>query len=113
MAFTTKHYRQLAEVIKDLPTNEVRSVGRPGVMPYVALHYLSVLDALCTKFEEDNPKFNRETFLKACDAPYFDFLAMGVPVKIEDCKQCGEHMEVVLGDETGICHDCETQNATE
>jgi hypothetical protein len=97
--FTTKHYRQLAEFIGDLPTNEVQSVGRPGVMPYAALHYFAFLDSLCEMFQEDNPRFNRETFLKACDAPYFDTVEMGVPCIVEHHEITGEERLVPIGSE--------------
>jgi len=52
--FTRKQYEQIAEVIKD---NQNHKQVKNAVS--------NITLELCTMFEKDNPRFNREKFLKA------------------------------------------------
>tara|TARA_R100000908_G_C3705805_1_gene114407 strand:+ start:116 stop:283 length:168 start_codon:yes stop_codon:yes gene_type:complete len=52
---TRKDYKEFAELIK-------ASVNNPEIFTITDVAY-----GMCVMFKEDNRKFNRDLFLKACD----------------------------------------------
>ena len=95
--FTKKHYAKLAEVIRGLTSVQV-STG-PGRMRFEAVNLPVMLDALCEMFQEDNPKFNRRSFLRAVESIYFDTVEMGVLCVVEHNDRTGEERIVPVGED--------------
>jgi len=108
MTFTAKHFKKIAEFMKDVTVAETLPKQHQGKLSYLSIHYFSFMDSLCDMFKEDNPQFNRRQFLKAADCPYFDETRMGTPCEFRTCKECGEiFVEPLDDDMSKICQRCE------
>ena len=60
--FTKKHYKTIAEIINET-TDESVSIG----VIYPKIDKRKFVFELADYFEQDNPQFDRERFIKACD----------------------------------------------
>ena len=62
--FTKKHFEKIAEIIKKIPVKlEIECEDIPIAEKTRNL----IANDLADWFQSENPKFNRERFLKACD----------------------------------------------
>lgn len=64
MAMSRKHYREVAEIIKN--EREAAAMLEPNMASAVLVSTFIVADKLATMFSEDNPGFGRDKFFKAC-----------------------------------------------
>lgn len=63
MALSQKHYRVIAEIIREVAnTNWVLE----NVQPRTGVACALIADKLADFFEENNPRFNRHRFFEAC-----------------------------------------------
>lgn len=96
--FSKRHLEAIAEVLKDVPVNEVLPKQHQGKLYYPAVHYFVLMDRFCEMAAASNKNFDRKRFLNAADCPYFDEVRMGVPVSIEYCVDCGKEVVNVSGE---------------
>ncbi len=61
---TEKHYRQLAEEMSKIERVNTEELD---FHRYPAFLIKDVLDAFCRVFKQDNPNFDRQKFLEACE----------------------------------------------
>jgi hypothetical protein len=67
MALSKKHFELIAECIKHQVTHTARRVGYTEDQRAAAHGSLNELaSVLCGDFEIENPRFDRQRFLKAC-----------------------------------------------
>lgn len=59
--FTRKHYKAIAKITDSKTCVQILSDN-----PFDYLLKNQVIDALADMFEEDNPRFDRDKFIKAC-----------------------------------------------
>lgn len=62
---TKKHYKQAAETIKQVKRHQVQS-DTPATILTRNVVCADIANGLADMFEQDNPKFDRDLFLKAC-----------------------------------------------
>ena len=74
---TKKDYEKIAKLFKIMPIVEMSS--KSGTMVFPWYHATALIDSFCDMFQEDNPKFDKEKFLKACDFEPWDKVIMGIP----------------------------------
>jgi hypothetical protein len=63
---TRKDYEAFAEVFRKY-TTEIQALAREGRHGYGGPHVLTIAGEVANIFAADNPRFDRERFLKACE----------------------------------------------
>ena len=69
--FTKKHYKAIAEIIKDNTQSEPHSQVNEAIATGINSGGRYIALALADYFVTDNPLFNREKFLQACGITIF------------------------------------------
>lgn len=64
MAMTRKHYAQFAQIIKD--EQEALEVLDPNMASVAKASTFIMANKMATIFAQDNPRFDRDKFFKAC-----------------------------------------------
>jgi hypothetical protein len=63
---TKRDYKLIAKTLKALIENNAQSVGNPTFGGFYVAGIISSAECLAIALASDNPRFDRERFLKAC-----------------------------------------------